>query len=820
MILQNTLISSAVTILILAGRAGVHAAEPADLAEIDRFNYGDTAAAQAQWQPMGGSGPVSVVERDGRNVLRLPCDFAGTRTERGSWDRKVDLDLSSCRGVRFELWCADASPVSYFSIYFQSGGGWFHGMFYPETAGAWNIIEVSKASMVVEGTPAGWGRISTIRLSAWRGQDANTEVFVRDLRKTGVLGSDAAVAVVRGDFAAQRLPEEARTISRSADGVARVFEEAGIGAAILSDLDLSAAVLAKGRIVVLPYNPSMPEKAEAALVSHIRSGGKVLAFYQLPEKVRAALGMPANRHVRAGSAGQFARIRFRDGALAGAPAFAAQRSWNINAVEPKDGVTVLADWQDDKGQDAGYPAVVASSNGVFMTHVLLPGGGANQERMLLAMAGRLAPELWREAGKAALAGIGTFGGFKSHREAIARIETLSSRNSAVADKLREAGRLRDSAENRMAEAQFSDALDQAKAAGRLLLEAYCMAQEPVPGEFRAFWCHSAFGVEGIDWDEAIRRLAANGFTAILPNMLWGGVAYYPSKLLPVSSQVAERGDQIAKCLEACRRHGLQVHVWKVNWNLGSGAPKEFRDLMRQQGRLQADAQGKEEPWLCPSHPDNQKLEIDSMVEVARSYAVDGIHFDYIRYPDGDHCYCAGCRARFERAAGQAVSRWPQDVLRGAPLQPRWLEWRRGNITTVVKAVSEQARAVRPGIKISAAVFPNWNTDRDTIAQDWKLWCEKGYMDFVCPMDYTPSNASFENMVRKQVAWAGRVPCYPGIGLSATSPRLGIDRVIEQIAVSRRQKTGGFVIFNYALPESTDVVPMLGLGITAAGRQDR
>lgn len=813
MILHVLLVSSALAVLALAGQFGIQAAAPASVAVIDSLDYRDIATAQSHWQPMSGSAPVSVAEKDGRNVLCLSCNFAGTRIERGSWDRKVDLDLSSCGGVRFDLWCADASSVSYFSIYFQSGGGWYHGMFYPETAGAWTTIELSKASMVVEGTPAGWNQISTIRLSAWRGRDANTEFFLRDLRRTGVLGLDAAIAVVRADSAAQRFPQEARTISRSAEVVARLFENAGIGAAVLSDLDLSAAALGKARIAVLPYNPPMTESAEEALVAYVRNSGKVVAFYQLPERVRVALGIPATRHVAQKAPGQFSRIQFRDGALAGAPAFVSQRSWNISAVEPKEGVTVLADWQDDKGQATGYPAVMASSIGVFMTHVLLPDAGSNHERMLLAMAGRLAPDLWRDAATAALAQIGAFGGFKNDREAISRIQSLGAGNTAVAAKLREVRGLKDAAQARMAESQFPSAIEQARAAARSLLEAYCMAQKSVPGEFRAFWCHSAFGVEGMDWDEAIRRLADSGFTAILPNMLWGGVAYYPSKLLPVSPQVAERGDQIAKCLEACRRHGVQVHVWKVNWNLGSGAPKEFRDLMRQQGRLQADAQGKEEPWLCPSHPDNQKLEIESMVEVARSYAVDGIHFDYIRYPDGDHCYCAGCRARFERAASQVIKSWPKDVLRGGALQPQWLDWRRGNITTVVKAVSEQARAVRPGIKISAAVFPNWNTDRDTVAQDWKLWCEKGYMDFVCPMDYTPSNASFENMVRKQVEWAGGVPCYPGIGLSATSPRMGVDRVIDQINITRRHRTGGYVIFNYAVPESREIAPLLGLGVT-------
>ena len=31
-----------------------------------------------------------------------------------------------------------------------------------------------------------------------------------------------------------------------------------------------------------------------------------------------------------------------------------------------------------------------------------------------------------------------------------------------------------------------------------------------------------------------------------------------------------------------------------------------------------------------------------MLEVVRNYDVDGVHFDYIRYPNKDGCFCAGC----------------------------------------------------------------------------------------------------------------------------------------------------------------------------------
>jgi uncharacterized lipoprotein YddW (UPF0748 family) len=252
----------------------------------------------------------------------------------------------------------------------------------------------------------------------------------------------------------------------------------------------------------------------------------------------------------------------------------------------------------------------------------------------------------------------------------------------------------------------------------------------------------------------------------------------------------------------------------VNWNLGQAAPKEFVDKLRREGRLQASSSGKEEQWLCPSHPENRKLEIDAMVEVVRNYDVDGIHFDYIRYPDSDHCFCSNCKKRFQQTTRSNLQSWPKDVLADGPLREGWLDWRRDNITAVVKAVSEKARAIKPKIKISAAVFSNWAADRDGIGQDWKLWCEKGYLDFVCPMDYTPSNGSFENMVAKQVRWANPTPCYPGIGVSASASHFGADRVIDQINITRRNGTGGFVIFNYGVAEIKELLPMLGLGITA------
>jgi len=71
-------------------------------------------------------------------------------------------------------------------------------------------------------------------------------------------------------------------------------------------------------------------------------------------------------------------------------------------------------------------------------------------------------------------------------------------------------------------------------------------------------------LRGKTWDESIRFLKENGFNVILPNMLWGGIAYYPSQVLPEYEELAQRGDQIEQCLAACRKYGVACHVWKVN----------------------------------------------------------------------------------------------------------------------------------------------------------------------------------------------------------------------------------------------------------------
>jgi uncharacterized lipoprotein YddW (UPF0748 family) len=360
----------------------------------------------------------------------------------------------------------------------------------------------------------------------------------------------------------------------------------------------------------------------------------------------------------------------------------------------------------------------------------------------------------------------------------------------------------------LADERYQETIARAARVRSSLSEAYILAHRPRDGEFRAVWNHSGTG-DLANWDDAMRALSQAGFNAVVPNMWWGGVAHYASDLLPRSATFRRKATRLHKPWRpgndtACRfTRGRSTTAW--------AAPPRVHAANAEGGASAGDRHGEVTEWLCPSHPDNQQLEIDTMVEVARNYDVDGVHFDYIRYPGEESCYCDGCRERFEAHLGRAVQDWPGDCHRGT-LSQQYRDWRCEQINAVVRGTAKQVRAIKPYVKISAAVFSGYPGTKRSIGQDWLLWCREGWLDFVCPMNYSTSDSGFRSMSESQMGHLqGAVPLYTGIG----HWRIPDEQAIGQVEISRSLGSDGFILFNMGTALGERGLPKFGRAVTSA-----
>lgn len=221
-------------------------------------------------------------------------------------------------------------------------------------------------------------------------------------------------------------------------------------------------------------------------------------------------------------------------------------------------------------------------------------------------------------------------------------------------------------------------------------------------------------------------------------------------------------DALDYLIQRAHAHGIEVHAWFVITRLWTAPapPVNPRHLWHRHG---PGAQG-DDNWMSISsagqvgnsldvgHPAAAQYLADLVVNVARDYPeIDGLHLDYIRYPeDADYGWNPKAIERFQRLENRT----------GQPARndPRWSDFRRRQVTQLVRQIYLRATEIQPRIKISAAVITwgNGPTGADLDAsyrsldayarvfQDWRGWLEEGILDIAMPMNYFAEarNAAF------------------------------------------------------------------------------
>lgn len=203
-------------------------------------------------------------------------------------------------------------------------------------------------------------------------------------------------------------------------------------------------------------------------------------------------------------------------------------------------------------------------------------------------------------------------------------------------------------------------------------------------------------------------------------------------------------------LAAIKEAGLEAHLWMWTTNRGD---KWIRDhhpdwyMVSRTGKSCFDAPPYVDyyRWVSPVIPGVQTYLEEKVEEIASHAAVDGVHFDYVRYPDVilpkalwkqygvdqteelpdyDFCYSEHTRKAFQERHG----RDPMEIHDPAHDQ-EWLHFR---YDTIVELVERLAKAGRRQKKtITAAVFPTPRLARKICRQDWARFP----LDFATPMIY-------------------------------------------------------------------------------------
>ena len=330
--------------------------------------------------------------------------------------------------------------------------------------------------------------------------------------------------------------------------------------------------------------------------------------------------------------------------------------------------------------------------------------------------------------------------------------------------------------------------------------------------------------------------AAAGFNTLIVQIRGRGDAFYRSALEPRAEAIEgpDDFDPLALAVREGHLRGMAVHAW-VNTHLVWGSatlPESPRHLVNEHPdwlavpqylareligleprdprfvaalrRYAADRpETVEGIYTSPSHPEVRERVLAVWMDLLDRYDLDGIHFDYIRFPSPDFDYSSGALERFRTWVSSRISehrrRELQRVVRTDPLAfatalpHEWDEFRREQITSLVREIYQAVKARRPELMVSAAVIADAETAYGYRFQEWESWLAEGILDIAVPMAYTPDNGTFRSFVRSARDAAGsRHRVWAGIGAYMNT----VDGTLDKIDLARSEDAGGVVLFSY------------------------
>lgn len=352
----------------------------------------------------------------------------------------------------------------------------------------------------------------------------------------------------------------------------------------------------------------------------------------------------------------------------------------------------------------------------------------------------------------------------------------------------------------------------ALALGALALPIAAQAPRPM---LRGLWVDS-WG-EGFlapeQTEELVATARAANINALFVEVRKVGDAYYLGGREPRASNIAGPPDYdpLQHLIDLCHdtsggKQRIEVHAWMVTfrvWRSSLGEPPPGHILHEHPETIMSNASGETEGegsmFADPGHPITEDWTVAVFRDVAERYDVDGLHHDYVRYPEyeGDWGHNPVSLARFRARTGFVGTPAADD--------PAWREWRREQVRATVRRIYGEVMEANPRCLISAATT-NWALDmdiwrwyesrpRNQAMQDWVSFMQEGILDMNCLMSYAnavtqPHRFSDWN----EVALRSRLDRHAiiGPGIYMNTVRDGFAQIREAIAAG----ADGVLLYSY------------------------
>lgn len=329
-------------------------------------------------------------------------------------------------------------------------------------------------------------------------------------------------------------------------------------------------------------------------------------------------------------------------------------------------------------------------------------------------------------------------------------------------------------------------------------------------EIRAAWITT---IGGLDWptvkatsaygikrqkEELCKQLdmlkEANFNTVLFQTRLRGDVIY-PSIYETFAESLAGKTgrnpgyDPLKFAIEECHKRGMEIHAWMVC--IPAGNDRQVKLLGKQ-------SVVKKKPTMCihfkrawyldPGNPETAKYLAAIAKEITMNYDIDGIHLDYIRYPENAENFPDGKTFR-KYGKGKTIS-----------------QWRRDNITSIVREIYNDVKLIKSWVKVSSSPVGKYDDTRrysskgwnayNAVYQDAKLWLKTGIHDAIFPMMYFRDNHFYPFALDWEENKHGRF-VVPGLGiyfLKQKAHEWDINEIMRQIYFTRRNGLDGQAFF--------------------------